>query len=225
MEDEDRAFFSNECNVKEIFQLGLQALGNRQSIQGAGFYASDSSNKRSCSKDADNTSQASSKTHKLVIDSAAFTQNVTKKKSKGKGRQCWVTPQYSLDDQMVEDNGSLISPTSKICWLDNFQFILHLVEFHSEMDLGLLDYIFVIQLTFDSSCTTIECSTIYFFHALLTIQLFHFDLLKSCLYMYLSFIHCCLVNVLKTQCFIKLLQDVICPAYTIIRVDFNLFNL
>jgi hypothetical protein len=47
-----------------------------------------------------------------------------------------MTAQYSSDDQMDEDNGSLVSPTHKISWLDNFQFILDLVEFHSEMDLG-----------------------------------------------------------------------------------------
>lgn len=46
IEDEDRAFFANERNVKEIFQLGLQALKNRLSVQGESSYISDSSNKR-----------------------------------------------------------------------------------------------------------------------------------------------------------------------------------
>lgn len=50
MEDEDKALFSNEHNVKDIFQLGLQALKHRQLIQGESSYASDSSNKRLLAK-------------------------------------------------------------------------------------------------------------------------------------------------------------------------------
>jgi len=119
--DEDKALFSNERNVKEIFRLGLQALKNRQSIQGESSYASDSSNKRSRSKDADNSPQSRRKTRKVVLDSASFTENVSKKKGKGKARQRRVTPEFtSDDDEMDEDNGSLVSPTGEISWLDNF---------------------------------------------------------------------------------------------------------
>jgi hypothetical protein len=121
MEDEDKALLSNECNVKQIFRLGLQALKNRQLIQGKSSYASNSSNKRLHSKDADMSLQSRRKTHKVVLDSVAFTQNVTKKKVKGKARQHQVTPEFtSDDDEMDEDNGSLVSPTGEISWLDNF---------------------------------------------------------------------------------------------------------
>jgi hypothetical protein len=57
----------------------------------------------------------------MVLDSAAFTENVTKKKGKGKAYQCRVTSKFtSDDDEMDKDNGSLVSPTGEISWLDNF---------------------------------------------------------------------------------------------------------
>jgi len=34
--------------------------------------------------------------------------------------KCWVTSQYSSDDQIHEDHASLVSPTGEISWLDNF---------------------------------------------------------------------------------------------------------
>jgi len=121
MEDKDKELFSNEHNVKEIFRLGLQALKTRQSIQGESSYASDSSNKRSRSKDADNSPQSRRKTRKVVLDRASFTENVTKNKGKGKARQRQVTPEFTSDgDEMDEDDGSLVSPTGEISWLDNF---------------------------------------------------------------------------------------------------------
>jgi hypothetical protein len=57
----------------------------------------------------------------LVIDNAPFTQNVIKKKAKGKAHQRQVTPEFSSDDdKMNENNSSLVSPTGEISWLDNF---------------------------------------------------------------------------------------------------------
>jgi hypothetical protein len=99
----------------------LQALKNRQLIQGESPYASNSSNKRSHSKDADKSLQSRRKTCKVVLDSAAFTQNVTKKKGKGKAHQHWVTSEFTSDDDKIdEDNGFLVSPTGEISWLDDF---------------------------------------------------------------------------------------------------------
>jgi hypothetical protein len=57
----------------------------------------------------------------VVLDSASFTQNVIKKKGKGKAHQHQVTSEFtSDDDEMDEDNGSSVSPTGEISWPDNF---------------------------------------------------------------------------------------------------------
>src|SRR6267154_2748172 len=57
----------------------------------------------------------------ISIYHTSYTENVTKNKGKGKARQRRVTPEFtSDDDEMDEDDGSLVSPTGEISWLDNF---------------------------------------------------------------------------------------------------------